>query len=110
MLRKIGDKYQTYCTKYKTHAMATCHGGAGHPIDRDIDLHIDDETTENGNENTSALDATITLRVPEAEDHTDDLIHANQAKLTALTREINDLSQKVEAAEGQPAESLNHIE
>ena len=35
---------------------------------------------------------------------------AIRPKLTALTREINDLCQWVEAREGQPAESLDHIE
>ena len=76
--------------------MATCHRGTGHPIDRDTDLHVEDMETaglDHDNESTSGSDATITLRVPEAEDHPDDLIHANQAKLTALTREINDLHQ-----------------
>ena len=69
--------------------MATCHGGTGHPIDRDIDVHIEDvETTglELDNERTSGSDATVTLRISEAE-HPDDLIHTNQAKLTAVTRE-----------------------
>ena len=42
MLRKIKDRYQAYCTMYKTHAMATCHRGAGCPVDRDIDLHVED--------------------------------------------------------------------
>ena len=94
MLRKISDTYQAYCTMYKTHTMAT-HGGAGHPLDRDIDLHIEDsETTglENDNERTSGSDATGVLGGPEAEGHPDDLIH-NQAKLMALTKEINDFHQ-----------------
>ena len=34
MLGKIGDRCQAYCATYKTHAMATCHEGAGHPVDR----------------------------------------------------------------------------
>ena len=38
VLRKIGDRYQEYCTMYKMHAMATHHGGAGCPVDRDINL------------------------------------------------------------------------
>ena len=42
MLRKIRDKYQAYYTVYKTHAMATCHGGAVCHLDRDIDLQIED--------------------------------------------------------------------
>ena len=76
--------------------MAICHGGAGCPINRDIDLHIEDaETTglDNNNESTSVLDTTITLGGPEAEGNPNELIPNNQAKLTALTREINDLHQ-----------------
>ena len=76
--------------------MATHHGGTGHPLGRDIDLHIEDsETTglDNDNETTSGLDATVALGGPEAEGHPNDLIHSNQAKLMALTWEINDLHQ-----------------
>ena len=32
---KIGDTCQAYCSTYKTHDMATCHGGLGQPLDRD---------------------------------------------------------------------------
>ena len=35
---RIGDTYQVYCNTYKTHAMATCHGGSGQPLDRDTDM------------------------------------------------------------------------
>ena len=93
--------------------MATCHGGEGCPLDRDINIHVEDsETTglENDNESTSGSDDTVALGGPEAGGHPDDLIHSNQAKLTALTREINDFCQSVEVGEGQPAESLDHIE
>ena len=58
------------------HAMATCHGGTGHPIDRDINLHIEDvETTgmDNDNESISGLDTTVALGGPEAEGNTDEL-------------------------------------
>ena len=61
---KIGDKYQAYCTIYKTHAMATHHGGAGCLSDRGINLHIEDsETTclDNDNESTSGSDASVAL-------------------------------------------------
>ena len=114
MLRKLGNGYQAYCTTYKTQAMATHHGGAGCPVNSDINLHIED--TEgitglvNDNESTSGLDTTVALGGPETEGHPDELIPANQTKLIALTREINDLHQWVEAAEGQPTESLDHIE
>ena len=43
VLRKIGDRYQSYCTTYKTHAMIICHGGVGHAgEDRDLNSHVED--------------------------------------------------------------------
>ena len=65
------------------------------PIGRDIDLHVEDaETTglDNDSESISGLDTTIALGGPEAEGHPMN-IPSNQAKLTVLTREINDLHQ-----------------
>ena len=94
VLGKIRDKYQTYCTTYRTHTMATCHRGPGCPLDRDINLHIEDsETTglDNDNESTSGLDAVVALGGPEAEDHPNDLMHSNQAKLMVLMQELNGL-------------------
>ena len=41
-LGKNGDWYQAYCTTYKTHAMATLHRGAGHPLDRGLDILTED--------------------------------------------------------------------
>ena len=38
VLNKLGDSYQTYDNTYKTHVMATHHGGAGQPSDRDPNL------------------------------------------------------------------------
>ena len=38
VLNKIGDSYQINCNTYKTHAMATHHGGVGQPSDRDPNL------------------------------------------------------------------------
>ena len=92
--------------------MATQHRGAGHLIARD-DLHIDDaESTgmDNDNDSISGSDATVSLGGLETEDNTNELLPRNQARLMALMREINDLHQWVEAREGQPAESLDHIE
>ena len=76
--------------------MATCHGGAGHPIGRDIDLHVEDTQAtgiENNNENISGLDTTVALGGLRGEGNPSELIPSNQAKLTALTREINELCQ-----------------
>ena len=110
-LGKIGDRYQTYCTTYKMHAIATCHGGAGCPLDRGIDIHAEDQGhADIDNENIYSSNATVALGGPEAEGHPKDPVCNNHNRLTALTREINDLCQWVEAGEGQPAETLDHIE
>ena len=96
MLEKIGNRYQTYCTVYKTHGMATHHGGAGCPIDRDVNLNVEDpEATgmDNDNESISGFDAIVALGGLKAESNTDELLPSNEAKLTAFTREINDLCQ-----------------
>ena len=39
VLGKIGDTYQVYHHTYKTHTMATHHGGSGQHPDRDINAH-----------------------------------------------------------------------
>ena len=81
---------------YKTHAMATHHRDAGHPLDRYINLNVEDsETTgiDNNNEITNGSDATVALGGPEAEGHASDPIYSNQDNLMTLTREINDLCQ-----------------
>ena len=73
MLRKIEDKYQTYCTMDKIHTMATCH-----------DLNIEDsESTciDSGNESTHGSDATVTLGGPETEGHPNDPVYNNQEKI-----------------------------
>ena len=62
MLGRIRNRYQTYCTIYKMHAITTNHRGTGCPIDRDIDLHMEDaEATgiDNNNESISGSDTTI---------------------------------------------------
>ena len=77
------------------HAMATCHGGTGHPIARD-NLHVEDiEITgmDNDNDSISGSDATVTLGGLEAEGNPNELLSSYQAKLTALTQEINELHQ-----------------
>ena len=42
VFNRLGDTYQAYCNTYKTHTMATCHGGTGHPLDRDTTQHGQD--------------------------------------------------------------------
>ena len=94
MLGKLGSRYQTYCAAYNPHAMATCHGGMGGPVDRDTDLHvIDTETTSTNiaNESTNDSDTTLALGRPEVERHPDECVPNSQAKLTTLMSEINGL-------------------
>ena len=62
MFRKIRDRYQAYCTTYKTHAMATHHRGTGHPLDRGIDIYTEDpEPADIDNERTHSSDTTVVL-------------------------------------------------
>ena len=45
VLNKIGDSYQTCCNTYKTHDMATHHGGTGQPQERPPIPHEQDPDT-----------------------------------------------------------------
>ena len=111
VLGKIEDRYQAYCTTYKMHTMATCHGGTGCPLDRGMDiLEEDPEHADINNESTHSSDPTATLGGPEAVGHPKDLVYGNQEKLTTLMTEISDLQQQVAAGKGQPAETLDSIE
>ena len=111
VLGKIRDRYQAYCTTYKMHAMATHHGAAGHLLDRGLDILAEDpEHADIDNESTHSSEATVALGRPEAVGHLEDPVYGNQDKLTALTREINDLHQWVVGGQGQPAETLDYIE
>ena len=74
MLGKIGNRYQAYCTTYKTHAMATHHGSAGCPVERDINIHMEDAEgintgPDNNNDSTNGSDTTIAFRGPEKDGH-----------------------------------------
>ena len=94
VLGKFGDQCQAYCTTYKMHAMATHHGGAGCPLDRGLDILTDDpEHADIDNDSTHSLDATVALGGPEAVGHPEDSVYDDQDRLTALTREINNLCQ-----------------
>ena len=101
---EIGDTYQAYCNTYKTHAMATHHGQLRKPLDRDTAMIRDDQT---------AVDIDIEVMQdfhPVETDHFEDLEHNNPARLTAITRELEDLCQQAQAKEGQPLVALNCIE
>ena len=93
MLQKIGDKYQAYCTTYKMHTMATCHGGAGCLLVRGIDLNTEDpEPTDIDNESTHSSDAIVALGGLEAEGQPKEPVYSNHNKLATLTREIKQLT------------------
>ena len=67
--------------------MATCHGGSGNLLDRDIAMTRDDQT---------AIDTDVEVMQdfhPVETDHFEDLVHNNPARLTAITRELDDLHQ-----------------
>ena len=84
---KIGDTYQAYCNTYKTHAMATHHGGLGQPLDRDINV-----TREAHKATDTDIEDTQDFH-PVETDHLGDLEHNNPARLTVITRELDDLCQ-----------------
>ena len=74
--------------------MATHHGGAGCPLERGINIHTEDkEPADVDNESNHSSDAIVALGGPEAEGHPKDPVYNNHNKLTALTREKNDLWQ-----------------
>ena len=79
--------------------MATCHGGAGQPLDRDDTLHGQD--TEMNTPHEYHHEDIGNLETMEQEYHTN---------LLNLTWELDDLYHRVQAGEGQPAEALHHIE
>ena len=97
VLWKLSDKYQLYCTTYKTHAMTTHHRGTGHTgKDRELNSHIEDIGgiyigPNNDNESTNSSDTTIAFEGSEADGHLSDLLHSSHVNLTVPTREINSL-------------------
>ena len=80
--------------------MATYHKEAGHPIAREINLHIEDQEVTgmaNNNDSISGMDFNVALDGLEAEGNPNELLPSNQTKLTTLTWEINELYQQVQA-------------
>ena len=78
VLNKLGDSYQTYVNTYKTHTMATCHGGAGEPLDRDS-APLEHGTNALSNYNHEDMD------------NFENVEHENHTTLKALTRNLDDL-------------------
>ena len=98
VLNRLGDTYQAYCNTYKTQTMATHHGGSGQPLDRD---------TSNGKDTD--------VNIPHNYHHEDtgdfeNVEQENHTNLATLTRKLDDLCHRVQTGEGQPMETLYHIE
>ena len=96
VLNNLGGSYQTYVNTYKTHAMATCHRGAGQPLDRDPNLH------EQGTD--------ILSDHPEDMDNFENVEHDNHTTLKTLARDLDDLRHRVETGQDQPMEAINCLE
>ena len=99
VFNKLGGTYQVYCNTYKTHAMVTCHGGAGQPLDRDA--------TPNGKD--TEVDIQNNYHHEDAGDF-EPIGQENHANLANLTQELHDLHHRVQAREGQPAAAVHCIE
>ena len=80
---KIGDPFQAYCHTYKTHNMATCHGGSGQHLDRDINTH---KTTDTEIEHAPEFHHVNINDFKESEPN-------NPTRLTNITRELDDICQ-----------------
>ena len=92
MFERTGDRYQSYCTKYKTHAMTNCHGGAECPEDRELNSYIEgargiDIGPDNDNESEHSSDTTVAFGGAEANGHLSDPLPNSQADLKLLTRQ-----------------------
>ena len=91
--------------------MAAHHRGTGCLLDRGLDIITEDtEHADINNDSTNSSDTRVALGGPEGVGHPEDPVYNDQDRLTALTTEINDLHQRVAAGEGQPAETLDHIQ
>ena len=97
VFNKLGDTYHAYCNTYKTHAMATCHEGAGQPLDRDITPHGQDADIPNDYHHENM-------------DNFENVEQENHLTLKALTQDLDDLQHRVETSKGQPTEAINCME
>ena len=94
VLGRIGDTYQTYCNTYKTLTMVTQHGGSGQPLDRDTDITREEQPI---------VDTNIEVQQdfhPENTAPFEDVEHTNPTRLTFITRELDNLHQRIQAEEG----------
>ena len=95
-IKQIGDSYQTYINYYKTHRMATHYGGIGNALvndsePQDINADIQDEYQGDIND-------------------LENIEHYHQAGLRALTHELEQLWQTIEASDNDPVDAISHLE
>ena len=96
VLHKIEDSYQTYINTYKTHTIATHHGGTGQPSEKDP--------------NPQEQDVDVPNEYQEDANDFENVEHEHHAWLRDLTNEIDYLQHKVEANETWPTEAISHLE
>ena len=78
------------------HTMATHHGGAGQPSDRDP--HLPEQDTDIPSDHLEDIDNFKNVE------------HKNQTTLKAQTRNLDGLWHTFEKAAGQPMEAIHHLE
>ena len=72
-----------------------------------------DRDTDTAREEQPIVDTDVEVQQdihPEDTAPFEDIEHTNPARLTFITRELDDLHQRIQAEEGQPTESLHCIE
>ena len=97
VFKKLEDTYLAYCNTYKIHTMATHHGGAGQPLDRDSAQHGQDTDIPND-------------RHHEDMDNFENMEQEHHTNVKTLTQELDDLHHRDQAGVGQPMEAINCIE
>ena len=92
MFMKIRDRYQSYCTTYKTHTMTTHHEEVGHADKvRDLNSQIEDTGNIDDNESTNSSETMIAHAGSVADGCLIDLLPNSQTDLNILAREIHSL-------------------
>ena len=89
VLNKIEDSYQTYVNSYKTHAMATCHGGTEQNLEKDSEPQETDVTIY--------------------DEYQADVNDFENVELNHHAR-LRDLTNEIKANETQAMDTINHLE
>ena len=94
VLNRLGDACQAYINTYKTHTMATCHRGAGQPLDGDTAQHTQDTDIPNDYHH-------------EDMDNSENEEQENHTNLKTLTQDVEDLCHRIQTGKGQPTGAIN---